>query len=425
MLPALPVPALRSNSPSIPMKRSLIPSKKHSEAAVLLDAGSVWLAGEKEIAVFSPFRKRLQLLPAGSRVAVKEIDEPFTNKDAFYFWVSRSIREEFASARTLRAGVEEKLHRFHRGVTRLADHFEREERTLSHMFRMAHPGLGGLSFGERLGEILKQRGCLVADGCVLDIGAGAGFHARDCLARLKKVKCGQGLYVSLDLAPGLLAAQRRMSSTFFRRAFIQANAMSMPFGPCVFDTVIANEVVADFPVERVLKRRAVRHPDIKKYGLSTDDAPGEFLVNTGIFRFLEELRRILKPGGCAVITEYGEEWCYPTKTQLPRHAEYSVHFAHVMTVAKRLGFRVSYDTLFDFLKFSPSVEVITGNSLSQLQRLLRYLGRRLDSFAYTEEMLKSSLGGLLPRIHNLQFLPLSALAAFFRIRDFKVLVLKK
>lgn len=407
------------------MKTSSNSSKKRSTAAVLLDAGSVWLTGGKKIAIFSPFRKRVQFLPVGSRVSVKKIEEPFTNKDAFYFWAAQAIREELASARGLRSGVEEKLRCFHKGVAQLGDHFEREERTLSHMFRRPHPGLGGLSFGERLGEILKQRGYIAAGGCVLDIGAGAGFHAKDCLARLKKVRCAPSLFVSLDLAPGLLAAQQRLGPAFFRRAFVQADAMALPFGSGVFDTLIANEVVADFPVERVLKSRALSHPDIKKYALPTEDAPREFLVNSGIFRFLEELMRVLKPGGCAVVTEYGEEWCYPTKTQLPRHAEYSVHFAHVMTVAKQLGFKVSYETLFDFLKFDPSVEVITGNSLSQLQRLLRYLGRRLDSFAYTEEMLKSSLGGLFSRIRNLQFLPLSVLAVFFRLKDFKVLVLKK
>ena len=140
---------------------------------------------------------------------------------------------------------------------------------------------------------------------------------------------------------------------------------------------------------------------------------------------MEELYRILKPGGKAVIIEYGDEYHYPIATILPDHTEYSIHFGHLICAAEQLGFKVQYENLFKFLKFRPFVKVITGNSLILLQRLMKHLNHRLSSFAYTKQMLKKEIKTFYNKIHNLQFEKIEKLATLFRLQEFKALILEK
>ena len=392
-----------------------------------LPAGSIWYEdNEKGLKlIFTPYRK----YPAkyfGENLKVRKIENNFSYSEAFYFWAGYTIVREFISAFATNQKANSRLHNFHKGIRRARGHFERGERTLSYLFRLPHPGLEGVSYGTRLFERLDKQGCIPASGNILEIGAGEGFHTEDFIRALRRRSQGRFFYSNLDLSRQLLKAQEAQSRGLLKRHyFIQADALELPFSGSQFDLVIANEVIADFPVEKVSQAKADTCRIMRKYGLDISDAPPEFLINSGSIRFLEELWRVLKTGAQAVIIEYGDLWHYPVATPLPGHVEYSIHFGHLMSAARHLGFKAECHNAFSFFQFSPSARVITGNSLMLLQRLMKYLKRGLPAFAYTEEMLKERLGRLYPRIHNLQFEGIEKLAVLFSVQEFKVLILKK
>ena len=399
---------------------------------VLLREGSIWAdLGQKGIIAMSPFQNKPKIYKNRGAVSVKKIEKWFSDTEAFYFWISKSINSEFESASRLSYAVNRKSHLYHRGINYndSDEHFERSEKTLSYLFRYPHPALSGLSYGERLFQCLSENGCIPSCGNILEVGAGLGLHTKDFLSLMKEKtpdSYRNTAYINLDLAPGMLESQRRRNITVYQKhPFVQANALKTPFVNSVFDLVIANEVIADFSVEKVSKKRAKNCSYINKYGLKIDNAAPLFLINTGAIKFMEELYRILKPGGKAVIIEYGDEYHYPIATILPDHTEYSIHFGHLVYVAEQLGFKVQYENLFKFLKFRPSVKVITGNSLILLQRLMKHLNHRLSSFAYTKQMLKKELSNFYNKIHNLQFEKIGKLATIFRVQEFKVLILEK
>lgn len=398
---------------------------------LVLEPGSIWFdLSPGEIVVFSPFRKKEKIYKVKGSVLVKKIDREFSDNDAFYYWVSSTINQEFKSACQLPEGTNQKLYSYHKGLRRVDSHFESSEKTLSYMFRKPHPAFGGVSYGERLFNRVFSKGFIPSGRIsILDVGAGAGIHTRDFLSQMEnKLLKGDfsAKYVSLDLAPGLLKSQRQYNVTSKRKHFfVQADAIRLPFSREMFDLIIVNEVIADFPVTKVIKAQSGRCGHIKRYGLNVNDAPPKFLINSGAMDFLEGIRRVLKPGGKAVIIEYGDECAYPVATVLGGHLEYSIHFGHLITAAKKIGFRVEYEDMFNFFKFKPSVWVITGNSLVLLQRLMKYLSRALPAFAYTEEMLRLELGGVYDKIHNLQFQKLKELAGIFSIQEFKALLLSK
>lgn len=400
------------------------------EKKIQLDAGSIWFESEQgDILSLSPFKRGILKVVAQGGVLAKDIEKKFSGQDAFYFWVSRAIQEEFHSALSKDRASERHLYHYHKQIRQLGDHFERGERTVSHMLRRPHPALRGASYGERLFDCFIGDESIPPGACFLDVGAGAGFHAKDFLSRMKKKNPGlyNGLnYVSLDLAPGLLLAQRQENAGGgLNHNFVQADALTMPFADKSFDFVIVNEVIADFPVTKVTKKKAKDCRVITHYQLDIEDAPKKFLINSGAIKFIEELSRVLRPQGRAIIIEYGGDWGYPTQTVLKGHSEYSIHFGHLISAAKVLGFKVGYKNLFDFFRFSPRTRVITGNSLTLLQKLTRYLGQDLPFFAYTEEMLQEKLGRLYKKIHNLQFEAMGNLAVSFRLQEFNVLLLSK
>jgi ubiquinone/menaquinone biosynthesis C-methylase UbiE len=399
---------------------------------VLLREGSIWAdLGQKGIIAMSPFQDRPKIYKNRGAVSVKKIGKKFSDAEAFYFWISKSIDSEFESASRVSSSVNRKLHLYHRGINynNSDGHFERSEKTLSYLFRYPHPALNGLSYGERLFQSLSENGCIPSCGNILEVGAGLGLHTKGFLSLMKEKTLDSyrnTTYINLDLAPGLLESQRRENVTVYQKhPFVQADAVKIPFADLTFDLIIANEVIADFSVEKVSKIRARNCSYINKYGLKIDDAAPLFLINAGAIIFIEELYRILKPGGKAVVIEYGDEYHYPIETILPDHTEYSIHFGHLICTAEQLGFKVQYKNLLEFLKFRPSVKVITGNSLVLLQRLMKHLNHRLSSFAYTRQMLKKEIKTFYNKIHNLQFEKIEKLATLFRLQEFKALILEK
>jgi len=95
----------------------------------------------------------------------------------------------------------------------------------------------------------------------------------------------------------------------------------------LFDLIIANEVIADFPVVSVRRETGNEHDTtngptasrfgqnwqgegvyyLDKYELFDRNAPDSFFINAGAMRFIERAWKHLRPGGTLILSEYGWE----------------------------------------------------------------------------------------------------------------------
>lgn len=132
---------------------------------------------------------------------------------------------------------------------------------------------------------------------------------------------------------------------------------------------------------------------VLRYGLPLDDAPLEFYLNSGVFGLLEELWRALRPGGVALITEFGDDHYFPQVATHEDHPRVSIHFGHVKHVARKLGFGAEYLFGVDFLRFDATVETLSvgRTDFAALHDLAATFGCHLEHLPYTREMLEEAL----------------------------------
>src|SRR5207248_1067758 len=109
-----------------------------------------------------------------------------------------------------RAAPAEDATRAHHRTDRLAARrrFDEVECTVSHLLRFPHPALRGRRYGEALLQGLAGRGMRPGPDGVLEIGGGAG-HLAEAAWRGQAGPFTGSRWISLDLSPALLRAQRR------------------------------------------------------------------------------------------------------------------------------------------------------------------------------------------------------------------------
>ncbi|RME73671.1 MAG: hypothetical protein D6776_06625 [Planctomycetota bacterium] len=341
------------------------------------------------------------------------------------------------------------LANWHREEIADADRqFEVEETTLSHMFREPHPALGGRSYGEAFAQALLARRLVPGRGEVLEIGGGVGFFALRLLETLRRhtprrfARLG---YTVLDLSPVLQGSQQLLHAALDGKVrHLRANASrTLPLRDGSIALAISNEVIADLETVRVTRteiesgRAAPDAPEpvrralalIARHRLPVEDAPERFWLNLGALSLLEELWRVLEPGGSAVLTEFGDFEQYAIESTHLGHSEFSIHFGHMMHVARSLGFEVARTDIMEFLQFDPSVRVLatTRTHFVCLQALLQRRGVNLQKLAYTREAFEALCGRRIraEQIEGLRFTPVGERALGLRPAEFKVLVLRK
>lgn len=240
--------------------------------------------------------------------------------------------------------------------------FDEVETTISHLFRRPHPALQGRTFGAALHDALKARGLLERRE-VWELGAGAGFVA----AAMHRAAGGLQ-YRFIDLSPRLLALQREHLPGALA---LQANAERLPLRDgALRGLFLANEVIADL---RVLP---ASDPGAAELARRFQLSPGEGeLLNVGALRFVEELARVLGPGGSACLTEFGGDF-RPSAVLLEgglgrgRHVEHSIHFGHLERAATALGLSCERLLLADLLGVDRSVRVASYLDVMRLRRLV-------------------------------------------------------
>jgi SAM-dependent methyltransferase len=297
--------------------------------------------------------------------------------------------------------------------------FDHQETTLSHLFRIAHPALGGRTYGQALfdGVVAKvaDKAALPASGAirVLEVGGGLGFVARDVIGRLRD----RGLdvaYTIVELSPKLAAAQReRLGGLPVTWQVGSALELDLPAGG--FDLIVANEMIGDLPAQLLSRTDVGLTVDggevdpqkvaalgrtgelVVQLGVHLDDAPEPFYLQTGALELMIRVGRWLAPGGTAVITEFGGPLQWPRLSTQLDHPELSTHFGHMLTAVRAVGLQGSIEFVIDLVDLDRAEQGLatTRSQFRALAAMLAADGVTIDKIGYTPALFAQALGGKL------------------------------
>lgn len=390
------------------------------------------------------FRAALDFLTAPERQLLKLTDNSDLLQDP-YQPPNIVPQNLFHSTRWAAAGaVAKSIADFHvEGIEDADWEFDVVEPTVNHGLRFPSDLLGGVNYGTRFCDAVlnSNAGLELESGAqlrVLEVGGGTGSFARSF------IECAQAVrplaYQILDLSPALADSQRQILGNLKPRVvFIAQDATELDLPGQTFDLIIANEVIADFPVAIVERSLGDKQKggfsgdgaaEVAKYGLSTDGAPERFYVNVGVFRFLERAWNHLAPGGALIISEYGSETRYPMETYHLNHPEFSIHFGHVAECARSIGYHCTLKSLVEFLSIEDSKPVFSGreNHIRCLNHVFEQHGGTMPFALFSETDFEAQFGDLARRSRAvpIRFLPLRRNFHYGpNIADFLVLTLTK
>lgn len=293
--------------------------------------------------------------------------------------------------------------------------FDHEETTLSHLFRRQHPALGGRTYGVALLDGLVARGLDLNRPAgeqlrILEVGAGLGYVAEAIINELKVRGCDVA-YEILELSPALATVQRSRLAN--HRVMVRdGDCMKTSLPPDAYDLIIANEMIGDLPAielnhaqiglgdftEEARARRLDALGEVgeilAKYELPIQDAPDPFYLNMGAIRLLPRIAAWLRPGGMAVATEFGELSRYPRISTHLDHPEQSIHFGHLIHVAKRLGLATAFEYVIDMIELDRSAQGL-ATTRSYYRALAAMLARHdiaIEKIGYTRSMWDDLVG---------------------------------
>lgn len=374
-------------------------------------------------------REALEFLTTQERQLIKltprreDLDDPFSN-------VNIVPRNLYHSERKDQPTITD----FHlHGIEEATWEFDFIEPTVNHSFRFPHEALGGLDYGSRfcLSTLRPEVVPLLNESDqleVLEVGGGTGSFACSFIKQAASLNQTHVNYHILDLSPALMANQRKLLSEFLPEScHFHQDATEFDLPRKTFDLIVSNEVIADFPVASVEEDGAYY---VEKYDLSDKDAPGSFLVNAGVFRFVERAWKHLNPGGTLIVSEYGAEDRYPAASFNLNHDEYTIHFGHVAACAAKVGFECRLLTLKEFLDLDDDVLVLNGREehLLCLNHVFKNYGQVLPYAVISKSVFEKQYGEIVEQtgLIGYSFSPLKTGYHYGpNIRDFFVLIMHK
>jgi 2-polyprenyl-3-methyl-5-hydroxy-6-metoxy-1,4-benzoquinol methylase len=341
---------------------------------------------------------------------------------------------------------------FHvRGIADAWWEFDRVEPTVNHGLRFPNQMLGGLDYGSRfcvstlkpeVTPSLRHKKPLD----VLEVGGGTGTFGRSFIKQSQSFAHQDGNrptlnYHILDLSPVLIENQKQVLADLLpEQNHFHQEATTFDLHGQRFDLIVANEVIADFPVASVRALHEGNEQDVtwtgegasylEKYGLTTKDAPAEFKVNKGAMKFIERCWEHLNPGGTVVLSEYGSTSAYPVQTFHLNHEEFSIQFLHLAECATKVGFICRLLSLKEFLGLNDEVSVFSGREehILCLNHVLKQHGKSFPYAIVSETEFAKRFGSVAEEteLAGYSFLPLKKGFYFGpRIEQFMVLILNK
>ncbi|MEZ4320153.1 MAG: methyltransferase domain-containing protein [Myxococcota bacterium] len=247
------------------------------------------------------------------------------------------------------------LGAYHDAIADASVQFDDRETTVAHALAVPHPGLGGVAFGARLRTALEARG--FDTSATVEVGCGTGELARDW-----RSGSAGGPYTRVDRSLGLLAAQQERAPG---SVGVLGDATCLPLKTGSVRCLVSNEVLADLPSQRT---------------------PTGW-DNTGARAMVDEVARVLEPGGRAYLSEFGvvegevEEAC-----QLD-HPEVAIAFGPLARHAREQGLRAEIVRLDDLLGADLHAPQLARHSWEAVRALGRSRGFPLSARAWTPDSL--------------------------------------
>lgn len=348
----------------------------------------------------------------------------------------------FDAAAADEAGPVRDLMAYHQtGIGDAEAQFEENETTLSHLLSDPHPALANLSYAQTLAKVAAKRGWVgPGQATVVEVGGGTGRFAEQLVLALREAVPGLN-YTVVDASPALHAAQSERLAALGEGVHTRlGDAADLQLPAESVDWLVSNEVIADLRIGMVTRRSldagtadAETDPAalavVQKYGLSCAAAPEPVPIQVGATQFVEQLAQALKPGGFALLTEFGAKDQFPIESTHLDHAEWSVHFGHLMKVAESLGLTAELVPVPALLGLREDVWVLASNrtQFRNLRFLLRSLGSDLPKRAMTPEQFAVHCGGKVraDKLEGLQFRPIGERVMGIVPGEFKALILHR
>jgi SAM-dependent methyltransferase len=294
------------------------------------------------------------------------------------------------------------LDDYHRKIPDAAAQFDHHETTLSHLLRVPHPALAGRTYGQALVDALLARGAVPEGRArVLEIGAGLGYVARDAIARLRGA--GRDVdYTIVELAPALADAQRALVGDAAK--WIVGDILAVALPNAAFDVILCNEMIGDLRAVQLARANVpdvealrARAPIAAELGISIDEAPDSFYLQTGALELVVKIAHALAPGGTAVVTEFGEMSGWPRLSTHLDHPELSTHFGHLERAARASGLDAKVEFVIDLVELDRTARGLatTRSQFRALHALCADAGVELAKIGYTPELFAETLAGKL------------------------------
>jgi SAM-dependent methyltransferase len=228
--------------------------------------------------------------------------------------------------------------------------FDDRETTVAHAMELPHPGLAHRPYGEALFQAIGTTPQFVVEvGCGTGAVAAAWPHP-------------EVPYLRIDLSPTLLSAQSRRAPETLA---VLGDAVRLPLKDACVDLLVSNEVLADLRSE----------------------AREDGWHNVGSWQFVDEVARVLAPGGTALLTEFGTLDQPPQEAVQLDHPEVSIHFGELARRAEKQGLSAELIRLDAFLSMDLRASQLSRHSWQALRALARSRSVHLEARAWTPRTL--------------------------------------